>query len=151
MKAHEVYENVDSIPVGCFATLTAAGAGDNVEVVAAAGIDMIDYMSAKLVVYCRHTLTAAKTLALTIKVGESADNVSFDADETLVTAAVVATGASTNGETAYELKLDLSALKARKRYLRFKITPDLSNSATDTATIAAVLERGGARVKAVTH
>lgn len=150
MKATELFENVNAAPAGIFATLTAGGAGDNAEVTGGV-IDTLDSLSAVLAVYCRSTIAASKKLSLTVKVAESADGSTFGADETLVTAATAQTGAITNGEAVYELKVDLSALKARQRYLRFKVTPDLDAASTDTSTIAAFVLLGGARVKPIAH
>ena len=150
MKSTELYENVNVVPAGIFATLTAGGAGDATEVTGAV-IDTLDNLSAVLAVYTRATIAASKKLSLTIKVGESADGSTFDADETLATAVTVQSGVTTNAEVVYELKIDLSALKARKRFLRFKVTPDLDAASTDTATIAAQVLLGGARVKPIAH
>lgn len=152
MKAHDLFENVETAPIGVFATLTAAGAGDAVEVVGAV-VDTRDFMSAKLNVYCRSTLAANKGLLLTVKVAESDDGTTFGADQVLDTAVQVDGSASiqTNTEKVYEKKIELSGLVVRKRYLKFKITPDLTNSATDTSTIAGFIDLGGARVRPVTH
>lgn len=151
MKALELFENVDVAPLGIFASATAAGAGDNTAVLAAAGFDTRDVHSLVLVTHCLHTLTAAKTLSLAIRVQESDDNSAFDAATVLLAATVVATGVSTNGETVHELKVDLRGLLNRKRYLKFEVTPDLSNTATDTCTIRTMAVTAGARVKPVTH
>lgn len=151
MKALELFENVDAAPLGIFASAVAAGAGDNVAVLAATGFDTRDVHSLVLVTHCLHTLTAAKTLSLGIRVQESDDNTTFDAATVLLAPTVVATGVSTNGETVHELKVDIRGLIIRKRYLKFEVTPDLSNTATDTAVIRTVALTAGARVKPVAH
>ncbi len=152
MKAHDLFENVETLPIGVFASVTAGGGGDNAEVTGVA-IDTRDFLSAKLCVYSRSTIAANKALTVTVKVAESDDGSTFGTDQTLATAVQIdgSTGALTNSEKVYELKVDLSALVARKRYLKFKITPDLTAASTDTSTIAGFVELGGARVKAVTH
>lgn len=152
MKAHDLFENVETLPIGVFATLTAAGAGDNTEVTGVS-VDTRDFLSAKLCIYSRSTITANKALTVTVKVAESDDGSTFGTDQTLATAVQIdgSTGALTNSEKVYELKIDLSALVVRKRYLKFKVTPDLTAGATDTSTVAGFLELGGARVKPVTH
>ena len=152
MKAHDLFENCNLAPIGVFATATAGGAGDAAEVTGAA-LDTLDSHSVILAVYCRATTAAGKKLSLTVKVADSDDGSTFGADETLATAVQVigAVGALTNSEAVYELKIDVAASKTRKRYLKFKITPDLDAASIDTATIAGFAALGGNRVKPVTH
>lgn len=120
----------------------AAGTGDATELTSAA-IDRIPkglggFMSALLVIGYKTSLTAAATLKLGVKIAESDDGTNWGTDEVLETLAskVLATGALTNSDGVYELGLDLSK---RKRYIRFKITMDLSAGATDVFVYSAVL------------
>lgn len=133
-------------------TLTAGGAGDNAEVTAT----VIDrntpggntFLSAVLAIISSAVLAAAATLKLTVKIADSDDNVTFGADVTLLNAGTVSTGPGGGGTvlTATELGLDLSGYK---RYVRIKITPDLSAANTDTATWAAALVMGGSNNRPV--
>ncbi len=118
----------------------AAGTGDNTELTSA-GIDRMPvgqggFLSAILAIAYKTSLTAAATLALTVKISESDDNSSWGADSTLINAEVLSTGAQTNLVGVRELGLDLTQ---RKRYIRFKITMDLSAGATDVFVYAANL------------
>ncbi len=155
MKAHDLFENAQSKALGCVVALTAAGTGDATELTGEA-IDTLGFKSAKLVIACKAILTEAKLLKIkSVKIAESDDGSSFGSDETLVDSdgVTVLTGGA-GGSTeygSYELKIDLSALEARARYLRFKFTPDLDASGTDTAIVAGTLELGGAVVKPVDH
>ena len=145
MKSRSTFEEVIALTTGIVGTLTAAGSGDNVEIVGTA-VDTLDAMSAKLNIQYKATLAAGKSLIVTTKIADSDDGVTFGADTTLQTTVKIATSAA--GATVHgvsELKIDLEAVTVRKRFLRFKITPDLDASGTDTATIAATLEVGGLR------
>lgn len=123
----------------------AAGTGDNTELTSA-GIDRMGtgvggFLAAILAVTWKTSLTAAATLNLTVKISESDDNSSWGSDTTLINAEVQATGAQTNLVGTRELGLDLTQ---RKRYIRFKITMDLSAGATDTFVYGATLTLVGA-------
>jgi hypothetical protein len=120
----------------------AAGTGDNTELTSAA-IDRMTpgsagFLAGLLAIGYRTSLTAAATLKLGVKISESDDGTTFGADEVLEVLATktLATGALTNSDAVYELGLDLSK---RKRFLRFKITMDLSAGATDVFVYSAVL------------
>lgn len=119
---------------------TAAGTGDNTAVTGAT-IDRLGYESAKVTVGYLTTLTADKTLSLAIAYQESSDGSNWDTAVDLQTATVAKTGAVTAavGEVSHSLDL-----RAKKRYIRFNYTPDLSHSGTDTAVTFAVAVLGGA-------
>lgn len=111
----------------------AAGEGDNTELTSAA-IDLrptgtTGYDAAQFVAAYKTSLTAAATLKLTLKIAESDDGTNFGSDTTLVNASTLETGAATNKDGVY--RLDLAA-HAKKRYIRLKVTMDLSAGATDT-------------------
>lgn len=119
----------------------AAGTGDNTELTSAA-IDRITaggigYLAGTLNIAYRCNLTAAATMKFTIKIAESDDGSSFGADTTLVNATTIETGAQVNKDGVYRLDL---GLHARKRYVRTKITVDLSAGATDTFVYGAMVE-----------
>ena len=152
MKPHDLFEQVKSVPVGVSVTAVAAGAGDNTEVVGSV-VDTLDAHSATLTLATKVTLTAAKDLLATIKVAESDDGSVFGADETLLAAGIIVEGGAgvVAQHDCYDLKIDLRANKTRLRYLRFKITPDLTHTSLDTAQLCAFLTLGGYRVAPVTR
>lgn len=116
---------------------TAAGAGDNTEVTPSDGADIHppgkrnDYPSGALVLAGRTTLTAAATLTLkTVKESESDDGSSWGSDTTLsaYSDTVILTGALTAEDWTYLIPLNL---KGKKRFVRYKITMDLSAGSAD--------------------
>jgi len=81
-------------------------------------------------------LAATKTLTFAAELQESSDGSSWDTAEsiTLASSGLVLTGATTAGAT-----FDVNAavkLKGRKQYIRFNVTPTLSNTESDTANWA---------------
>lgn len=122
----------------------AAGTGDNTEVTSD-GIDRAPtgspmFLSAVFALAYLTSVTAAQTLKLTIKISESDDGTAWGADETLINAQTIETGAVSAKKSIFELGLDLSK---RKRYVRFKVTLDLSAGATDTFVYGSSLVLGG--------
>lgn len=120
----------------------AAGAGDNTELTSAA-IDRLPvgvggFLAALLTLGYRVTQAGATTLKLGLKISESDDGTNWGADEVLeaIATKTLNTGPAAAVDGVYELGLDLSK---RKRYIRFKITLDLSAGAADTFVYSAVL------------
>jgi hypothetical protein len=108
-------------------------------------------LSADILVYFETVLTAAKTLSLAITINHSPDGATWTAYATQA-ATVVATGAGTvtgvarftNGAAAQNPNGEPGlSLGSAQRYLQVVVTPHLSNTATDTATIAAIGVFGG--------
>ena len=135
-------------PVGLTAQAgVAAGTGDNTELTSAAIDRMIaggaGFQGAAFVANYVTTLTAAATLKITVKIADSDDGSTFGSDTTLATAVTLATGAQTALAGAYELGIDLSSYK---RYLRFKVTMDLSAGSADTFVYGAGLVLSGSDV-----
>jgi hypothetical protein len=124
----------------------AAGTGDNTELTSAA-IDTkiaggVGYRAAVFNMAYRLNLAATQTCALTLKVAESDDGSSFGSDTTLVNAAQIGpTGAVTNSDGVYRLDLNLAP---KKRWIRIKVTMNLSAGATDTFVYGAFVELFGA-------
>lgn len=118
----------------------AAGTGDNTELTSAAldrkPVGLAGYDAGVLGVGYLTTVAAAQTLKLTVKISESDDGTTFGADTTLVNALTIETGAVTGKNNVYELGIDL---RGYKRYVRFKVTLDLSAGAADTFVYAAQL------------
>lgn len=126
------------------ASAVAAGAGDATKVTGAT-INRATYNypgSAKLCISYLTSLTAAKTLSFAVEYEESSDGSSWDTAVAIEAATVVATGALTASVGQREYDLDLSA---RKQYVRYNVTPDLSHTSTDTVVFAANAILGGAR------
>mgnify|MGYP001582821430 CR=1 FL=1 len=148
MRATALIAEIKTVAMGCATTLTAAGSGDNTELTGEV-IDRLGFESCVVAVPFKAVLATAESLALTIKVAESEDGSTFGSDETIASAVTVVTQAS-GGTThdTYFLNVNLSGVGApRKRYLKFKLTPNLSASATDTAVVAGLVILGGAVVK----
>lgn len=119
----------------------AAGTGDATKVTGAT-VDRLGYGSAKLVVAYKTSLTAAKTLSFAVEYEESDDGSSWSSAVAIQASTVAETGALT--DEVDELTFDLD-LAARKRYVRYNVTPDLSHTSTDTVVFAATVVLGGAR------
>lgn len=145
MQRFEPGDALKIVAMGCAVSATAAGSGDNTELTGEV-IDRLGFNGCVLAVPFRAALATGESLALTIKVAESDDGSTFGTDETIASAVNVATAAS--GGTihdCYKLAVNLSGVGApRKRYLRFKVTPNLSASGTDVAVISAAVILGGA-------
>lgn len=119
--------------------VTAGGTGDNSKVTG----QTIDRKSgtalAHSAVVCTAwlaALTDTKTLSLAHEIQESADGSSWDTAEEIEAAAVKQTAtATTNYRGEDEHKISLIG---RKRYFRINVTPNLSNTGTDTMSFHTV-------------
>lgn len=123
-------------------TATAGGTGDATEVTGAT-VDRLGFGSAAVAIAYTTTLAATKTLSLAVSVQESDDGTNWDTAEVLQAATVQATG-DTGGSTETGVLKIVDSYETRARYVRYNVTPDLSNTATDTASIACVVVLGGA-------
>ncbi|WP_316228365.1 MULTISPECIES: hypothetical protein [unclassified Bradyrhizobium] len=133
-----------------FTAVTAGGAGDATAVTGYT-IDRMGFgngslpQSAELVLAYQATLAATKTLSLgTVKVEQSSDGSNWDSTAYLAFTdpGVVATGKTGGSTEKGALKLSVP-LTSAKRFIRADFTPDLSNTATDTATVVAVWNLAG--------
>lgn len=122
-------------------SLTAAGGGDNTAVNGSA-IDQTTFPckaeSIAFLIAALAVLTAAKTLVVTAKIQDSADNSTWAdvvASATILT--LTATGTSSG---AGRLGVDLNTCR---RYVRVVFTPDLSATGTDTAVVQCIAILGG--------
>lgn len=118
-------------------TATAAGTGDNTEVTCSVYLDLTARnwpKSAVFGVQYQTNLTEAKTLSISGVVEHSADNSTFATLKSYAKTvqATGASGGSTNSIGIAEIDADLSGAA---RYVRFKYTPDLNASGTDTAQL----------------
>lgn len=122
---------------GAPSLITAGGTGDGVKVNGAT-IDRLTNRaeSLKLAVAGLAALADTKTLSIAVEIQESADASTWDTAVAVEAATVVATGDGGSNETfCREYDIDLSA---RKQYVRFNVTPDLSATGTDTAEFIGV-------------
>jgi hypothetical protein len=121
--------------LSAFTSIVAGGSGNNVKVIGTTldregfNAGSLPY-SAKFSVLFTTALSASETLSLAFDVQTSADNVNWT-DFATTTSAIVA---SASGESQTSLGVDLTGAM---RYVRCNFTPDLSNTATDTATLVA--------------
>jgi hypothetical protein len=99
-------------------------------------------MSCELAVVHLATLANTKSLSFSAEYQTSADASSWDTAVVLYAATTVDTGdgVSTEFTGTKNTSLDLSSLK---RYVRFNVTPNLSNTATDVTAWMAVATLGG--------
>jgi len=117
--------------------VTAGGAGDGVEITGAT-INLLLVPKAESVVFeipCVAVLTATKTLIVTGKIQDSANGSSW-ADLVASATLLTLTGGG-GGSTEYGVARVGVALSKARQYVRVMATPDLSNTATDTAVIGA--------------
>ena len=128
--------------------LTIAGATeDNVEVTGET-IDRIDSstgamaMSAVLCTTYNATLANTKTITFAHEYQLSADGSSWDTAVAIEAATTEATGDGVSTEFRGVSTFDLD-LSAHKRYIRFNVTPNLSNTSTDAASWHTVAVLGG--------
>ena len=124
--------------------LTAAGAGDNTEVIGNT-INRQTYGMPQSALVCLQAfvnLADTETLSLAVEVQESSDGSTWDAAEVIEAATIVKTadGAFTDLHTeSYVINLG-----DRKQYFRVNVTPDLSAASTDVAVVQWSVVLGGA-------
>jgi len=126
------------------AIVTAGGAGDATKVTGQS-IDRQGYESLSLLIPFYAELADTKTFALAVEYQESSDNSNWDTAVVVQASTVKATGATPTTDYHGVAKYDLD-LQAKKRYIRFNVTPDLNAANTDIAVWTAVAVLGGADV-----
>lgn len=150
VQQHNIGALVKPALASAFVSATAGGAGDNTAVTGAT-VDRLDPATGALAGSVRFSvlwsavLAATKTLTLkTVKIEQSSDGTNWDstAYATFTDPGVVATGA-TGGSTEKGVTNFDADLADAKRYVRLDFTPDLSNTATDTASLVAAAILGG--------
>ena len=134
--------------VAAAGTALAAGAGDATKVTGQS-IDRRDYGSGVLNIAYTATLAEDKTIAFAAEYQESADGSTWDTAVAMQASTVDATGGSGGSTEVGEVEIDIE-LENKKRYIRFNITPDLSNTATDVCHWGATCVLGGARERPAT-
>jgi hypothetical protein len=140
---------VDLVRIGAGSSATAGGAGDNTLVIGT-WLDRENLgsgycggsipMSALVSIAYTATLAAGKGLNMTLLVEDSVDGVTPNTYQTIgpVTGPVSAAGGTVTGQIGFHVNLG-----SARRYVRFSWTPDLTNTATDTATIFPMCALGG--------
>ena len=124
-----------------FASLTAGGSGDDT-LVTGLTFDRESFangslpMSAEFAALFDAVLAQAKTLSITFDVQHSVDGATWVDFQTQV-ATVFATGPTGGGTVTGQATLGVDLTMAN-RYVRLNLTPDLSNTSTDTATVIGV-------------
>jgi hypothetical protein len=140
---------VDLVRIGAGSTLTAGGAGDNTAVVGtwldreALGFGYAGGslpMTALVSIAFSAVLAAGKGLNMGLLVEDSADGVTPATYQTIpaTSGALSAAGGTVNGQIGFHVFLG-----SARRYVRFTWTPDLTNTATDTAIIFPMCALGG--------
>lgn len=129
--------------------LTAAGAGDNTAI-NGASINVTGFAAGRVesvafLLGATATLAATKTLTVTAKIQTSADNSSWT--DVVSSAAVLTLTGATGGSTETGVGSIGVSLEYCSTYVRVVPTPDLSNTATDTATVFGIAAFGGAYKK----
>lgn len=137
---------VDAVCAAAGTLGTAAGTGDNTEIVGPT-IDRASYgyaKSAVLAIVGSATLASGETLTLKNMAIEHDDDSAFGSGADLQTAAdeVVATGPSGGGTVNFTKVIEVD-LSGAERYLRTTFTPDLSRGGTDTFRLSAAWVLGG--------
>lgn len=128
---------------GSVASFTAGTTYDNVLVTTTTGIDRLGFDSAALLVSYSAALVTDKALTIAVNI-TSCDTVdgSYDTGVAVQAATAAVTGVADAAVTGvYKVNVDLSAYK---RYVKFGIQPNLTNTGTDTAAITTVVVLGGA-------
>jgi hypothetical protein len=145
LKAYDANASASS---GAPVLILAGGTGDGVKI---DGVKIDRYNgtalanSAHLVTGFLAALADTKTISFAHELQESSDGTTWDTAEAIEASTVYATSSGgTNERGVAQFDIDLSN---RKRYIRFNVTPDLSNTATDTATFHTVADLGGWDVK----
>lgn len=131
----EYTKTVSSVPPQL--TVTAGGASNNVAV-NGVSVDRMNYLSMVVAVAYQCTLSSTKTLTITIAIQHSEDNATWTAYGTQPANQVI------SASTANAIFTQNVDLHAANRYVRLVITPNLSNTGTDTASVAGLLVLGGA-------
>lgn len=125
-------------------SIVAGGAGNNV-VATGPGIDRFGFgVGSTVVVATRFFggLGSGQTLAVQTTLQDSADNVTF-ADFASEASTVVGTGPSGGGLVRGQRGPSFDLTNAR-RYVRARVTPNLSRASTDTAELSAIAIFAGA-------
>ena len=123
--------------------LIVAGSGTDNAKATGETIDRLKFDSIVLSVAYIATLAATKTLSITIEEQQSADGSIWDTATATLATTVVLTGASGGSTGVLGVTNTNINLASKKRYIRYNITADLSNTSSDTASWLATVTKGG--------
>lgn len=137
-----IAEQIIGLRAGANTTATAAGTGDNTEIVGTT-FDLQTYgypKSAAVLINFTTTLAASKTLTIKNFAFEhgSASNMSDTADLSAPADIVAATDSGSGSTLTGVVKYNVN-LQGAKRYVRITYTPDLNATGTDTANVGAMI------------
>ena len=129
--------NLKPIPASALTSVTAGGSGDATKVTGTS-IERSGFYGGLLNIVANVTIADTKTLAYAVEIQESPDNSTWATAVVLQAETVVFTsdGGDTNTRVNVPLVVDLNSYG---KYVRFNITPNLSASGTDTASVTADL------------
>jgi len=133
------FANCQQSAAGDPVLLTAGATEDGVEVTGEA-INRRDAMSCVLSITGKAKLASGKTIAFGVKYQTSPDNSTWATAVVLQASTVAAIYIA--GVEEFEVDLPLS-LKGKDKFIRFNITPDMSNTTTDIAVWSAACHLGG--------
>lgn len=123
--------------------VVAGGGADGVKVTGET-IDRQKYQSLSLMIGAVATLAQGETLSITVEEQQSDDGSTWDTATAVVTLTDFLTG-DTGGSTESGVSQQGIDLQGKKRYVRYNVTPDLSNTATDTCAVVGIAVLGGKR------
>jgi predicted phage tail protein len=143
MIAKNINSYVKIVPATKATALTAAGTGDNTEITGPA-IDTTGYGSLVYSLGGVATIAANKAINATVKY-ETSDNASTWNTAVVLANAVEWAEGLTTADILEPLQFELTA-SDKPKYIRFKTTPDLTATGTDTAIVYGDVLLGGAQV-----
>lgn len=122
-------------------TITAGSASDNVATTTEM-VDVYGYRSGKVVIAYNATIASGKALNYSLSIQDSANSTDWNTATVLATNSPIL--ALTTGATVKDtFEVDIN-LAGYSRYAQFIITPDLTATATDTATLGITFIKLGA-------
>lgn len=154
MSGLDLQRNIGALFTGLFSDIiavTAAGAGDNTEA-SGAWIDRGGFESAKITIIGQTTLAEDETLAIVAaNMQDASDSSGTDAADYGTAYApsaetVTNTGGSGGSTEDVAIEFDVDLVGADE-FVRFQVTPNMSASATDTATLQVAIHLGGNRTE----
>jgi hypothetical protein len=145
-EAHNIGSRIAVVRASDNASLTAAGAGDNTQVVGQIidrtlynfPLSVVAVITAKAVLATTQKLTFKSVLLEHGDASNLSDAATFSAPADADVLVDPGGGSTMRGQKEYDIDL-----AGAKRYLRLKFTPDLSAGSVDTAEVSSALVFGG--------
>lgn len=126
-------ELLKAVPAIALTSVTAGGSGDDTKILGEV-IDRLGFQSGLLDISFNAKIADTKTLSVEVEITESDDNVTYTTPVVIKAEAIVYTATASVTNKRLELALPVGLAQC-KRYIKFNVTPDLSNTATDTLSI----------------